>query len=241
MSQRLHVQPEQLQSGDDLALSRDQAHYLSRVLRLKAGQQLRCFDGSGREWIAQVAVLDGRSGRLELRELSRTQSRPDTTLTLAIAWLKGAAMDTVIQKATELGVDVIRILNSRRSNVSLDARRTDNKLRHWRQIAISASEQSNRLFVPEIHEPESLNSLLEAEGNGRTILLDLDAPLLTAGNRAQSMTVLVGPEGGWSDDERALTASAGVERASLGALTLRAETAPLVALAVIQHSWNWTR
>jgi len=242
MSQRLYLNSAQAAiPNSTIRLEREQAHYLSRVLRFKAGARLLCFNGRGVEWRAEIVELDGRSGTLELHQKIRDSEQPAVRLGLAVSWLKGAAMDTVVQKATELGVDTLQILHSQRSNVSLDAKRTDNKLRHWRQIAISASEQSNRLFLPQILAPISLADMLEASADTRLIMLDLDAPLLDTGSEPETLTLLIGPEGGWSNEERSLADASEVEKAGLGELTLRAETAPLAALAAVQQSWHWRR
>jgi len=242
MSQRLYLQPEQVASDERvIALTREQVHYLGKVLRLKSNASLLCFNGRGIEWRSRILALDGRTGRIELEATQRQQPPANTSLTLAVSWLKGAAMDTVVQKATELGVDVLQVLYTQRSNVTLDARRTSNKLRHWQQIAISAAEQSNRLYLPDVLPPVSLPELLAQPGESRLLMLDLDAPLLEVGTQPQALTLLIGPEGGWSDAERRLAQQKGVERAGLGNLTLRAETAPLVALAVVQHCWGWQR
>ena len=242
MSQRLYLHPEQVASDERvIELTREQVHYLGRVLRLKTNASLLCFNGGGVEWRSRILALDGRTGRIELEAIQREQPPVRTALTLAISWLKGAAMDTVVQKATELGVDILQVLYTERSNVTLDARRTGNKLRHWQQIAISAAEQSNRLYLPEVLPPVSLTELLQQPGESRLLMLDLDAPILEVGTQPQALTMLVGPEGGWSDAERQLAEQKGVERAGLGNLILRAETAPLAALAVVQHCWGWQR
>jgi 16S rRNA (uracil1498-N3)-methyltransferase len=240
MSQRLYLRPEQMTSSR-IELDRDQLHYLSRVLRLKSNAILTCFNGQGIEWQARFVQLDARTGSLELENVLREEPPTHAPVTLAISWLKGAAMDTVVQKSTELGVSRLQVLHSERSNVTVDARRTSNKLRHWQQIAVSASEQSNRLYVPEILPPISVSELLASSGDSRQVMLDLDAALLDVGALPQPLTLLIGPEGGWSDSERQLAESHGIQRASLGELTLRAETTPLVALAVVRHSWGWQR
>jgi 16S rRNA (uracil1498-N3)-methyltransferase len=222
-------------------LNRDQSHYLLRVLRLKPGAQLYCFNGQGREWVASVESIERRECLISLGNTVRERSPTEAPITLAVGWLKGAAMDTVVQKATELGVDHIAILQTERSNVALDEKRTANKLQHWRSIAISASEQSGRLFVPQIAQPLSLADFLAGAIDAQRFLLDLDSPPLDAGETPVPTTLLVGPEGGWSDAERALVKRHRIPSGGLGELTLRAETVPLAALAAIRHGWRWQR
>jgi len=242
MTHRLYLSELQDSSTADstIELNRQQSHYLSRVLRLKTGAELLCFDGRGTEWLATMTTVDNRRCTLTLRDKIRQQTATRPILTLAVSWLKGAAMDTVMQKATELGVDTIQVLRSERSNVQLDEKRTANKLHHWHQITISAAEQCGRLFVPEVAAPMNLVDLLEDGFDGQRLMLDLDAPLLDAGSERQALSLLVGPEGGWTDSERALASSHNVPLCGLGGLTLRAETVPLAALAAVQHSWGWS-
>ena len=126
MTHRLYLSELQdLSSADSIIeLNREQSHYLSRVLRLKTGAQLLCFDGRGTEWQASIATIDNRRCTLTLQARIREQTATRPVLTLAVSWLKGAAMDTVMQKATELGADSIQVLRSERSNVQLDEKRT---------------------------------------------------------------------------------------------------------------------
>ena len=245
MSHRLYL-PESrnttsLSPGAQITLDRDQSHYLLRVLRLKTGAVLSCFNGQGQEWSAEVISADRRECRISLIELISEHLPTKAPLTLAIGWLKGAAMDLVVQKATELGADELVVLNTERSNVSLDDKRIAGKLQHWRGIAISASEQSGRLFVPDISQPVALSEYLATEHGGLRYALDLDSPLLDAGHTPSALTLLVGPEGGWSDPERRLLEDHEVPRRGLGTLTLRAETVPLVALTAVRHSWGWRK
>mgnify|MGYP001815030128 FL=1 len=223
-----------------LELNREQSHYLTRVLRLKAGANLLCFDGRGQEWEASVSNVDGKRAMVRLGAICRTGSATSLPLILAIGWLKGAAMDTVVQKDTELGVDGLQVLHAERSNVRLDEKRIANKLRHWQQIAVSASEQSNRLFVPEIPPPIAFTDLLNGTMSGRWLMLEPGADTLDAGESRSALTLLIGPEGGWSEEEKRLARAQGIEFCGLGNLTLRAETAPLAALAAVQHSWGWS-
>ena len=147
-------------------------------------------------------------------------------------------MDTVMQKACELGASRIVVLTTERSNGQLDTGRVDNQLRHWQRILISAAEQSGRLHLPGLIGPATLTEALTDDAT-RRILLHPGAPLLDAGTEPTALTLAVGPEGGWSDAERRWARGRDVEIAGLGEVTLRAETAPLAALAAVRHSWRW--
>jgi len=242
MSHRLYLGGFQdlLIAGATLELDRQQSHYLNRVLRLKAGAELLCFDGRGAEWLASISESGNRRCTLTLHNKIREQTATQLTLTLAVSWLKGGAMDTVMQKATELGANELQILHTERSNVQLDEKRTANKLQHWRQITISAAEQCGRLFVPVISAPVALGEFLETRSSVQCLMLDLNAPLLDVGSKRKALSLLVGPEGGWTQSEKSLATRHEIPLCGLGSLTLRAETVPLAALAAIQHSWGWS-
>jgi 16S rRNA (uracil1498-N3)-methyltransferase len=238
MSRRIYLEASLL-PGATLRLDPDQSHYLTRVMRLKAGDALRCFDGSGREHAARLAEPNPRSCSIEIAEELRNAAPATVRLHLAQAWLKGQAMDLVIQKATELGVTDIWPIEAVRSNVKIDAGRAAGRLLHWRGIAKSATEQSERLFLPKVHEPRRLEALLTERPCQRLILLDPGASPLPGALPFDSLALLVGPEGGWTQQERELAEAAGADRYGLGDLVLRAETAPIAALAAVRQSWGW--
>jgi len=227
--------------GTVVTLSAEHAHYLSRVLRLRPGTEVGLLDGRGREWRASLILLAAREASAEILSLTRSEPPPEP-LVLVQAWLKGAAMDTVVQKAVELGVTAICPLQADRSNVKLDARRFANKLTHLNRVILSAVEQCESVWLPALTCLNGLNDLLDRPRSGLTLFLDPGQPPLAAGRAPGPVTVVVGPEGGWSDPERHLAlADPSVTGAGLGPLTLRAETAPLAALAAIRQDWGWRR
>jgi 16S rRNA (uracil1498-N3)-methyltransferase len=150
-------------------------------------------------------------------------------------------MDWTVQKATELGVCMIAPVLTARSVVRLDARQAEAKLRHWQGIVIAACEQSGRSVVPELRPPEPLRAwLARPTGAVLRLVLDADAGVELAAMPAPAGAVelLIGPEGGFDDDEVATARSAGFRPARLGPRVLRTETAGIVALAVLQSHWG---
>jgi 16S rRNA (uracil1498-N3)-methyltransferase len=223
----------------DLRLVGDQAHYLSRVLRLRPDSELACFDGHGREWRCRLLTSSSRRCTLRIIELIRHEPQP-TELTLAQAWLKGAAMDTVVQKATELGTTRIWLFPSDRSNVKLQEHWLQNKLRHLLRVATSAAEQSGATWLPRIEQKSGMRSVLDSSGSHRRIVLEPGQQCLDVGGAPYPLLLAIGPEGGWSDRERAFYESLPeVTAMGLGSMILRAETVPLAALAAVRHSWGW--
>jgi 16S rRNA (uracil1498-N3)-methyltransferase len=238
MKHRLYLE-EVHEAGQQLPLGTAESHYLLRVLRQQRGAEFICFNGSGAEWRASITSIDGRRCHISVHEMLREQPQPLVSLQLAQAWLKSSAMDVVVQKATELGITDLWPLTTARSNIQPQSARVDNKLRHWRRITRSACEQSGRLFLPQIHQPDSLGTLLNDPPTSTCLFLDLDKPPLRLQGDPCPLTIVIGPEGGWTDEERTLALSAGATLCGLGDLTLRAETVTTAVLAAIRHSWGW--
>lgn len=226
--------------GSTVTLNDEHTHYLGRVLRLQSGAEVGLFDGAGSEWPAELIRLERRTALARICGDAEREPAP-APLILASSWLKGSAVDTVVQKSVELGATAMWLLDAQRSNFKADAKRRANKLAHLERIARSAAEQCETRWLPTVDEVGSLTGLLERERPGRTLLLDLGGKALNTAN-PEPLTLVIGPEGGWSDAERSLVQTMeDVEIVGLGSLTLRAETAPLAVLAAIRQSWGWQR
>jgi 16S rRNA (uracil1498-N3)-methyltransferase len=235
---RLYLPPP-LAAGSDRILDADQTHYLTRVLRLPRGAVIVCFDGAGAAWEATLADVTGRAATLRIERLIEHTDPPAGRLHLVQALLKGAAMDEVIQKATELGATDIWPLAAARSNVGLDGERLSRKREHWQRVIESAAAQCRQLYLPQLHELSRLDACLAQLNDVRLLLLDPGAPPLPRTLPEGALAVLIGPEGGWDEAERARAIALGARPCGLGALVLRAETAPLAVLAALRHSRGW--
>jgi 16S rRNA (uracil1498-N3)-methyltransferase len=231
--------PPPLRAGAEYPLDADQSHYVTRVLRLTQGATLACFDGAGSAWRATLLTGSGRAVSLRLDALIESMPPSLDRLHLAQGLLKGAAMDLVIQKATELGATDLWLLDAVRSNVALDSARTERKREHWLRVIESASAQCHQLYLPRLHGPMSLEDCLAELGETTKLMLDPGAPPLPLTLPAGPLVMLVGPEGGWSVQERALALREGAIPCGLGPLVLRAETAPLAVLAAVRHGRGW--
>jgi 16S rRNA (uracil1498-N3)-methyltransferase len=245
LTPELKEQPAEL-DGQPVTLGADQAHYVARVLRLRTGETVALFDGAGREWRATLGTVTGNRADAVIESLARREPAP-TPLLLVQAWLKGSAMDTVVQKATELGATGIRLLSSERSAVRHGPERAMRRLNHLQRVAVSATQQCESLWLPELSSCDSLDRALTTAATSAAteaplrIMLDPGRPPLDAGSRQRPLQLLVGPEGGWTDGERRQAVDAGVTLQGLGELVLRAETVPLAALAAVRHAWGWRR
>ena len=175
---------------------------------------------------------------LESHGVAAEEPRASVRLHLAQALLKGERMDWVMQKATELGVTDVWLVEATHGEVHIEPRRLENRLSHWRKIAIAACEQSGHLWVPTLHAPRNFDATATAISARTRYFLDPSAEPLAGGERADTV-VAVGPEGGWSEHERASARAAGFTFVGLGSHVLRADTAPVAALAVVRQSWGW--
>lgn len=229
---RVHLPPERFE-GDRASLTEEARHYLRDVLRLAPGDEVEVFDGRGAAWDARI---DPAFGALVLGP-SRERRDGAAAVWLLFALAKGEKVDLVVQKATELGAAGLAPFAAERSVVRLDAARSEERTRRWRRIAEEAARQSGRADVPLVLPPGALSTALAALPPDATVFaLDPSGPPLAAARQGDRGTcaAIVGPEGGLTADELAACERAGALRASLGPRVLRAETAAIVAVALLQ-------
>ena len=229
--------PGPLAAGDTRQLPQEVATHVARVLRARAGQLLTLFDGRGGEYDATIVQIDRRGVqvRIELHRAIERESPLPVTLLQALA--RGERMDFIVQKATELGVAAIVAMGGDRSVVRLDGAGLARRCEHWRAVAISACEQCGRNRVPTIsHAADLASACGEVDATSVRLLLapDADQTLIAVTRQAARIALAVGPEGGFSDEELSLAQQQGFTFCRLGPRMLRAETAPLAALAAIQ-------
>jgi 16S rRNA (uracil1498-N3)-methyltransferase len=229
-----------LQEGATLALPERAAVHVVRVLRMRAGDALVAFDGAGAEHDAEIVAVRGE--RVDVRIGAARAAAPESALavTLVQGVSRGERMDYTIQKATELGVHRIVPVLAERSVVRLDAAQAARKLEHWRGVAIAACEQCGRATVPEVLAPRRYDEHLATQAPGDTSVIRL--VLSPDGTHAprdlpeelDAVELLVGPEGGLSDDELRLALARGYAGLRLGPRILRTETAAAAAIAALQ-------
>ncbi len=221
----------------DAPLSAAVSHHLVRVLRARAGDPVELFDGAGKVWAGRLLADNPNACLLAADDLIADTPRTDAPIHLALSVLKGGAMDRVLRQATELGVDVLTPLFASRSQQARAVAQARSE--HWRRVLISAAGQCRRAWLPECRPAQTLDALLTDLDAESCLLLEPQAPALPQALPRRATTLLIGPEGGWSPAERSLAEQRGVRAFSLGALVLRAETAPLAALAALRHGWGW--
>lgn len=231
---RLFV-PDPLAAGARVAPSPDQARYLTQVMRLKAGDELLLFNGRDGEWRGVVAEVSKRGCVLAVEARTREQAGvPD--LELVVALVKRARLETIVEKAAELGCRRVRLAITRRTQAD------HTRVERLQAIAVEASEQTGRLDAPEVVAPEKLERILDAWPEGRRLMFcdeggetppALDA--LAGADPAGGWSILIGPEGGFAPEERErLRALAYVTTVGLGPRILRADTAAIAAMTLWQ-------
>lgn len=223
-----------LAEGAEVELAREQAHYLVNVMRLKPGDAVVVFNGRDGEWAATVAEAGRKAATLTAGQSRRTQSAPPD-IHYCFAPLKRARLDFIAQKATELGAARLTPVVTRHT---VPDRVNTQRLR---ANAVEAAEQCGILWVPDIDEPVALNAWLGARDASRLLVFcDEAAPVANPldalrAARPDGIDVLIGPEGGFSDEERTILLRAPeVLAISLGPRVMRADTAGVAALALVQ-------
>lgn len=231
--------PVQTSIDDTLIIEGDRAHYLKNVLRIKTGQEINIFNHLKKEYKVRVSDIDKKNIKVLILQEITGISSANLNITLIQSMSKGDRMDYTVQKATELGINRIQPITSEYCEIRLKGDRLQKKLNHWKNIAISACEQSFRPDVPEISEPVSLQEYCDQDRIG--ILLEPEKKLTItdiAKNKWQEFDIVVGPEGGWSPLDLQQLESTGLTGMQFGQRVLRTETVAPAILAAIHSLWG---
>jgi len=239
MSIRIHT-PLPINQACSVTLDSIAAHHLTTVLRKKVGFVFKLFNGNGTEFSAKIIRIEKKKVDIEIIEALHTEIEAKLKLNLLIALSKGERMEFALQKAVELGVHSITPLISERTVVRLSTERLERKMDQWRKIIISACEQSGRCRIPVLAPVQLIDQTISTPPIGLSLLLDhrSDDSLSQIQAPLDQINLIVGPEGGWSENERQELINAGFKGIRLGPRVLRTETAPLAALAAIQTLWG---
>lgn len=230
----------------EIVLSPEESHHLVAVNRARVGDTVVAFDGRGTEWIAELASDRKNAATLKVRFQQKAKPLP-YEITLGQALPKGASMDAIVRKATEIGAARIVPLESERTQVHLDSDRSDRKIEKWQTAALEAAKQCGNPFLPEIAPIQQAAPFMEsARGYDLKLIASLQpgskslksvlAAFATAQNRPPRKVLwLVGPEGDFTPAEMSLSKTTGFEPITLGPLVLRCETAAVYALSVLSY------
>jgi 16S rRNA (uracil1498-N3)-methyltransferase len=233
----------------DIPLRKDQcvelnshaSQYLLHVLRLKKNATLAVFNGTGGQFLAQLINIKKRaSAVIKILAFQNGIPNPPLPIYLGQALAKAQRMDYALQKATELGVSAIMPLYSDRSNIQLSTTRLNNRMAHWMGVITHASAQSKRCDIPQLNLPETFSktTLLDNDGLKLICTLTNQQSAIRHFTPPTKVTLLIGPEGGFTEAEVDLAKAKGFQCLSLGPRTLRTETATVTAISMIQMLWG---
>lgn len=228
--------------GSPLSLDKNAANYLTRVLRLSHNSTVHLFNGQPFDhrsgYFESVLVIEGKNAALNVISFIADDTESPLPITLMQGVSKGDHMDLTIQKAVELGVSDIIPLICERTVVNLKADRLDKKMRHWQGIITSASEQCGRNTLLKLHPPVRFNNI-QLDTNVTGYILQPTSPnQLITDTRPDAIALMIGPEGGFSDDEIQNAIDKGFRDVRFGPRILRTETAAIAAISIMQSHWG---
>ncbi len=235
-------QTSEMQVDLELELSTENHRHAIQVLRLTAGEKLILFNGKGGEFRARIIEIDKRNSRVLLESYDSVNRESPLSTSLLLAMIKPDKMDFAIQKTVELGVSSIQPMVTKRSVINIKANRLDKKMQHWQGVIIAACEQSGRTIIPKIEQPLNIEQCLQStqESHYIAMLPNTECKLKDLNNLDidKGISLLIGPEGGFTDDEEQLLQQYNVNAVNFGSRILRAETAVIAGLTACQLQWG---
>jgi 16S rRNA (uracil1498-N3)-methyltransferase len=225
--------------GGDVLLDRDEQYHLIRVLRLREGDFFEALASDGRRFKCRLVNMGGQ-WQGTIAEVSNASWESPCAISLAQALIKRDKFEWVVQKAVELGVSEIRPLISARTEIELNERRTDRRMERWNRILSEAVKQCGRTRIPRLHEPASLRKILESMPQVAMLAPDEEGTMtladsISALHAPSRCCVFIGPEGGWDEADRCVFREFGVSLVRVGPRILRAETAAVSILSLLQY------
>ncbi len=226
-------------AGDKVVLGKDETRHLRDVLRLSEGDDVAVFDGSGADFLCVVETMSKKGAILSITSKTAAPS-PESSLdlTMCIALTKGDKFEFVIQKCVELGVKRLVPLLTDRCDVKLHDK-AESKMERWRKIVVESSKQCGRGVLMKIEEPKSFGSLMkESDTDVMVIFSERSGQRFGDVQVSDGIVAVVGPEGGWSEEELAAASSADVRVVTMNGRILRAETASIAVATILQHRFG---
>ncbi|MGG2098063.1 16S rRNA (uracil(1498)-N(3))-methyltransferase [Acinetobacter haemolyticus] len=235
---RFYIETE-LNTGNTIELTESVFHHWVRVLRAKEQEQAIFFNGKGGEYLVTLTVINKKNALVSIDQFNKLDRTAPFNAVLGQVMSKGDRMDYAIQKATELGVTTIQLLTSDRCEMRLKYDRDQKKLDHWQSVAIAACEQCGMNRVPEILAPISLNDWVKSElPTSRFVLAPNKDQTNILLNSTPDIALLIGPEGGLSETEIETANQYQFKNWCIGDRVLRTETAPVVALSILNYHFS---
>ena len=235
---RFYIEAE-LNVGRILELTESVFHHWVRVLRAKEQEQAIFFNGQGGEYLVTLTAINKKNAFVSVNHFEASDRTPPFKVILGQVMSKGDRMDYAIQKATELGVGTIQLLTSDRCEMRLKYERDQKQLEHWQSVAIAACEQCGMNRIPKIIPPIHVNDWVISElPNSRFVLAPNKDQKNVLLDSSDNIALLIGPEGGLSEDEIATANQQQFQNWCIGERVLRTETAPVVALSILNFHFS---
>lgn len=238
MHNRFYCPPENISDKIITINDKKEAHHIANVLRLGIESEIVIFNGEGHEFDGKIKEISKNLIRIMITKKYQSKKRP-FEITLACAIPKKAKFDFIVEKLTELGVDKIIPLETERSEVRYNKERMPDKVSHWRQVAINASKQSQRSFIPQIDDVKGFKNVISEVGNYDLAIFPtlegqrINMPEVLSGFKGKNIIVFIGPEGDFSEEEVKLAKKSGCKIVTLGENVLKVDTAAITVVAVL--------
>ena len=226
-----------------LELSDENHRHAIQVLRLKLNDPLIIFNGTGGEYLAHFVTVEKRKSCIRIDSFDSINRESSLHTTIFLAMIKSDKMDFAIQKMVELGVTEIQPMYTKRSVIKIKANRLKKKILHWQGIIIAACEQAGRTSIPIIHEPKTIDNCIKQRDNKNCFIMlpgnyKIMAEYQNMIKEGSGVSLLIGPEGGFTADEENMILSNEITPISFGKRILRAETAAISGLTACQLYWG---
>ncbi|MDH5434828.1 MAG: 16S rRNA (uracil(1498)-N(3))-methyltransferase [Gammaproteobacteria bacterium] len=226
-----------LENNTTAKLPSEVSHHCVQVLRYNVGDSLTLFNGDGFDYSAKIVELNKKACQVTIESKSKNHSESKLKIHIYQSIAKGDKMDWLLQKSVELGVVSVTPVLSERSNVKLDAKRLEKKIQHWQKVVISACEQSGRAVIPKVHTPIRFDQY-KPQSEFALYLHPQASNSISNIGKAESIDILIGPEGGFSDLEISDFNQRQFTDINLGKRILRTETASLAIISILQNLYG---
>ncbi|MGB0732559.1 MAG: 16S rRNA (uracil(1498)-N(3))-methyltransferase [Pontibacterium sp.] len=231
--------PQSFAPNTSTELGNAAVQHIVKALRLKKDDKIALFNGDGLLYHATLTQVEKRTAIAYVTHVEKPDNESPLNVTIGQSLSRGERMDYAVQKSTELGATQITPLFSSRCEVKLPPDRQEKRVNHWQHVAISACEQSGRCFVPKIASPLTLEAWLKEQTADLKFVLHHHAEQPLASHPTpQSVALLIGPEGGLTEEEVSLAIAHGFQPLTMGPRVLRTETAPVAALSLLNYLWG---
>ena len=242
---RLFLHQKRISAPSVVRLTGDEVHHL-RVMRLKPGDFIYISDGSGNQYKAEIKAITRALAEIEIHKSELVPRKPRPKIILGQAIPRFTKIEFILQKATELGVDDICLLQTERSFLPKDRPFSQNRWHRWKRIVSEAAKQSGRTDIPILFPPKTLDAFLEKEPDSDLKICLWEGgdqengikDILRAQKKPDAISVLIGPEGSFSENEIEKIRAAGYQTLSCGPRIMRVETAALTCMAICQYEWG---